>query len=954
MLAIARKLLPRRRLLHTAPLSTLAERLAPLLPEDLPVVTSKARVKAASADYYWYSPKLRAELKGKLAECLVRPTTEAHVVAVASACAKLGAPLTVRGSGTGNYGQAVPLAGGVAMDVSGLQHFEMCADTPGVCRVGAGLKMGELEAQAAAHGWELRMHPSTLHSATVGGFVCGGSGGVGSINYGVLRDAGNVHALRIVTLEEEPRVLELRGDECDPAIHAYGTNGIVTALEMPLAPKWPWHEVIVSFDQHFSGGDGGGDASGGDDGGGAGGGGGSGAGRGAEGKDAGFSAAAAFGLAVAEAVGVVKKQVAVVAAPIPRKFLTRLCSADKPDKHAPGREWGLPPRALEGHLALLLVAAPSLGAVEALAAQHGGTVRGSRCAEAAAAAGGRPLYEYCWNHTTLHALRKDASITYLQNAFEPDGCLEMIDAVHNGVGRRGSSGTEGGEEAEAAAAEEGEEELPELMTHLEFVNLGGRVGAFGIPLLRWSTAERLDELVAQMEALGAPVFNPHTYVLEDGGMKETDHAQLEFKRACDPHGLLNVGKMRAWEEGAAVVNEGAEGQRLGYDRIRGGGSSAGAKAAAAAAKRARAEEEAEAEAEEEGAGGALTEEQMAVLAEGDDRSALRSAALAAPSAAAGKHQHQHQRQRQHQPRRRRVHWEELTTVEHERLDKARAVAVLPIGAVEQHGPHLPVGVDAMHNESILERALALLPPSVLEGGGAERPEGEGGGAAAPAPAPISHVLALPTQRVGTSHEHLAFSGTLSLSSALYIDVLVELGASVARSGVRKIVFFNSHGGQCSHADIAARRLRVEHGMLAVVCNGFRGHWPLDGLFSAEEQRFGIHGGGIETSIMLHVRPDLVQMQHAAAFPSRAAELESEHGCSELFPHSPSVSYGWMAHDLHAAGTLGDAADADAQRGEQVVEAAAAATAKLLLEVSEADVDQILNAGQDHGPGNPIS
>ena len=901
---LIRRLTPRSTsaLTHHLCLSTLAERLAPLLPTELAVVTSKARVKAASQDYYWYSPKLRDELKGKQAECVVKPTTEAHVVAVARACVELGVPLTVRGSGTGNYGQAVPLAGGVAMDVSGLKGFEMCADTPGVCRVGAGLNMGELEALAAPSGWELRMHPSTLHSATVGGFVCGGSGGVGSINYGVLRDAGNVTAMRVVTLEAEPRVLELRGAQCDPAIHAYGTNGIVVSLEMPLAPKWPWHEVLVSFDKTPAA---------------------------AGGKDEGFSAAAAFGMAVAEAVGVVKKQVAVVAAPIPRLFLGRLASQDKPDKpEQSGREWGLPHEALDGHLALLLVAAPSLGEVEELARQHGGIVRGSRDAEAAAAVGGRPLYEYCWNHTTLHALRKDASITYLQNAFPPEGCLELVDAVHNGVGRRERSGEQ--------EQERHEEEQDELMTHLEFVNLGGRVGAFGIPLLRWESAERLDAVVAQMEAVGSPVFNPHTCVLEDGGMKETDVAQLNFKRANDPMGLLNVGKMRAFDQGSEVVNAGQEGERLGYDRIRGGSAGAGAKAAAAARARQAAAAVAavgakeEDEEEQEVPGGGLTAEQLAVLQEDDDRTSKRAAAVSAPM------------MRKLPPQARRTHWEELSTVEFEALDKARAVAVLPIGAVEQHGPHLPVGVDAMHNESILERALELLPPSVLASGR----DGDGGVAS------ISHILALPTQRVGTSHEHLAYSGTLSLSSMLYIDVLVELGASVARSGVRKLVLFNSHGGQCDHASIAARRLRVEHGMLAVVANGFRGGWPLD-EFSPEEQRFGIHGGGVETSIMLHLRPDLVQMEHAAHFPSRAAALESE-GFESLFPHSPAVAYGWMAHDLHAAGTVGDAADADAARGARIVEAAAAAAAKLFVEVMEADTDAILNRGQDDQPGNPVT
>lgn len=176
-------------------------------------------------------------------------------------------------------------------------------------------------------------------------------------------------------------------------------------------------------------------------------------------------------------------------------------------------------------------------------------------------------------------------------------------------------------------------------------------------------------------------------------------------------------------------------------------------------------------------------------------------------------------------------WEELSTVEHADIDKERAVAVLPIGAVEQHGPHLPVGVDAMHNEGILERAMQLLPSSLTTAGIST----EGG---------ISPVLVLPAQRVGSSHEHLAFNGTLSFSSTLYLDMLMELGEAVKRSGVRKLLLFNSHGGQCAHADIVARRLRIEQDMLVVCSHGFRS-WPVQDSFSDREQRYGIHGGGIE-------------------------------------------------------------------------------------------------------------
>eukprot|EP00937_MAST-01D_sp_MAST-1D-sp2_P000083 g83.t1 len=829
---------------------TLAHKLRELLPADLVVIDKARRVKDSSQDANWFSPPLRAELRDKTAECLLRPQSEAHVVAAARACAQLRVPLTPRGAGTGNYGQAVPLAGGVVVDLSGLDGFEVLE--PGLCRVGAGLNMARLEQQLREHGeeggakgtsgspWELRMHPSTLSSATIGGFVAGGSGGVGSINYGVLRDPANVAGLRVVTMEEEPRVLELSGAECDPAIHAYGTNGIITSLDMPLAPSWPWQEMVVAFEGSF--------------------------------EDA-----ASFGLALGEAVGVVKKQVAVFGAPIAHRFFKRLVKTPRDATKPTASEFAADPGVLGAgtHVALVVVARPSVDAVQALAAEHGGWVGGTRCAAAAREAGAVPLYEFCWNHTTLHAIRKDPQITYLQTAFEAERCVELAVRAHHEVGAR--AGTSDG---------------PELMSHLEFVNMGGRVGAFGIPLLQYSSEARMQELIGQYEAMGCPVFNPHTYVLEDGGMKETDWAQLEFKRRVDPLGLLNVGKMRAFDEQREVVA--ADG--IGYDRVRRGSSSGGGV----------------------GSGG-----------EGGEGGACGSTEPAAPTvvpANAG-----------------RWLWEELTTVEHAALDKARAVAVLPIGAVEQHGPHLPVGVDAMHNEGVLERAMQLLPAALLG-----RPDGVGDGsndtdAGAPSP-----VLVLPAQRVGSSHEHLAFSGTLSHSSKTYIELLVELGEAVARSGVRKLVLFNSHGGQCAHADIVARRLRIEQQMLVVVSNGFRA-WPVQDAFSERECSFGIHGGGIETAVMQHLRPDLVHGEELEDFASRAEALQQGRGADagaggfkHVFPHSPAVSFGWMAQDLNASGTVGDAHDADPVRGEAIVDSAARDLSELLAELVSADVDSILN------------
>ena len=187
-------------------------RLAALIADlaGVPLVTEAKVVRRKSRDFFWYSPILAEELAGKAADLIALPRNEADVIAIAAACAKHRVPLTPRGGGTGNYGQAVPLRRGVLLDMTGLAGIEWVK--PGRVRVGAGANMGRLDAELRPQGGEIRMHPSTKRTATIGGFVAGGSGGVGSVTYGGLREPGNILAARIVTLEEVPRVIELRGD----------------------------------------------------------------------------------------------------------------------------------------------------------------------------------------------------------------------------------------------------------------------------------------------------------------------------------------------------------------------------------------------------------------------------------------------------------------------------------------------------------------------------------------------------------------------------------------------------------------------------------------------------------------------------------------------------------------------------------------------------------------------
>lgn len=239
---------------------------------------------------------------------------------------------------------------------------------------------------------------------------------------------------------------------------------------------------------------------------------------------------------------------------------------------------------------------------------------------------------------------------------------------------------------------------------------------------------------------------------------------------------------------------------------------------------------------------------------------------------------------------------------------ASTVAVLPVGAVEQHGPHLPVSVDATLLQGIVAAAIPLLPADVP-------------------------VLVLPAQNIGLSTEHLNFPGTLSLPPKLIIDLWTALGQAVARAGIRKLLMFNTHGGQVAVMDIVARELRMAHGML--VYSSSWGGLPLPaevtGLFSAEEHRFGIHGGEVETSMMLHLAPAQVDMALAGCFHSTSQDRARHFA---IVGNGKSAKMGWAMEDYNPCGAVGNAAGATADKGRAVVEAAAQQLALLLQEIHQ--------------------
>lgn len=236
------------------------------------------------------------------------------------------------------------------------------------------------------------------------------------------------------------------------------------------------------------------------------------------------------------------------------------------------------------------------------------------------------------------------------------------------------------------------------------------------------------------------------------------------------------------------------------------------------------------------------------------------------------------------------------------------VALLPVAAIEQHGPHLPVAVDSVINEGVVERTLARLPRHFP-------------------------VLVLPTQMIGCSVEHLRFPGTLTSTPETLIALWTEIGHSVARAGVKRLVLLNSHGGQLQVMDIVARRLRIQAGLFCVGAMWSRMGMP-PGLVPPLEARYGIHAGFVETSVMLALRPDLVDMTRARDFPS--AWMVAENAAPHLVPGG-GAAIAWQAQDLNPAGAVGDAARATAEAGHAILDHAAEKLAAMLEEVRRFDV-----------------
>jgi len=421
-------------------------------------------IRKGSRDFYWFSPILKEKLQGLRADLIVFPSTEEEVIQVIKTCVDFDLPLTVRGAGTGNYGQAMPLEGGVVLDTKRMSKVKEVRKNTVLTE--PGIKLIDLEAETLKTEQELRLYPSTKRTATIGGFIAGGSTGVGAIEHGYLSDLDNIKSLRVVTMEREPRALTLKGKDIGKAAHAYGTNGVITELEIGLTESRDWVDVIVAFSS--------------------------------------FNQALYFTQDLSNSSKIQKKEIAIFEAPITSYF----------------PNFSIPPTE---HSCFMMVRNSDLDNLKELTTKFNGKVVYEKNNPEKNRQ--RPLYEFTWNHTTLHAINRDPRVTYLQSLFIIEDDFRMINKMRDYF-------------------------KAELLMHLEAVLWNGKFALAGLQLVYFTSETRLNEIINYHEENGIPIFNPHTHILEDGGMKIVDPFQLDFKKAVDPAGLMNPGKMRGWWEGA--------------------------------------------------------------------------------------------------------------------------------------------------------------------------------------------------------------------------------------------------------------------------------------------------------------------------------------------------------------------------------------------------------------------
>lgn len=345
---------------------------------DIAHSTDALTIRRKSRDRYAVSPLLRDRLQGKYADIVVSPATKNELVRVVAAAVRHRIPMTARGGGTANYGQSVPLRGGILLDMTEISRVLWVK--PGAIRALGGTIVGDMDVAARKAGWELRIFPSTRETATIAGFIAGGTGGIGSARWGVLRDRGNISAVEVLTAEAEPKFIELRGTRTSLAHHGYGANCLITEVEMPLTHAWEWRETIVAFPTYMD--------------------------------------AVRCGVLLGNSPGIVTKLLSIHEWPTPS--LMQPLAGIVPTQHS---------------MLSSYVAFPSAADFDETVAQFGGVVV-SAAAEGKGAYG-IPLYEMAFGHALAQIQKTEPDRTSIEGFFHTDDIAELVERVHrklNGIG----------------------------------------------------------------------------------------------------------------------------------------------------------------------------------------------------------------------------------------------------------------------------------------------------------------------------------------------------------------------------------------------------------------------------------------------------------------------------------------------------------------------------------------
>ena len=432
---------------------------------DIPVLDKPAQVKKCSRDFFWYSPILEKQLENEFGDLVAVPPTVEALKHCLKTAYRWDAPVIARGGGTGNYGQVVPLRGGLIIDTTKIDRILEIGD--GFVRVEAGCNVLHLNRELKKLGWELPVFPSTQNLSTVGGFIAGGSAGIGTMLYGPLREAGNIVAIKVLSMEAEPREFEFHGRDVMNIHHSWGINGVISEVSLRIVPLRDWIGCIASFPD--------------------------------------YPTAFAAGIELAQSDTIERKLLSVLD--------PRYAEYFEPirDRIPTGRA-----------LMNTMVPREQLDEFRALVESRDGLVDLAMDDTEAAAAGVPHVYEFSYNHCNLHALKADKSFTYLQVLFDAPLNLEVVETLYPIL-------------------------YDDVLMHHEFARLDGKILAFDVPAVRYTSKERLYELIDIYEAHGCPVADPHVNNVEGGGMKWKNYLHLAWKKRLDPKGLLNPGKSLEWE-----------------------------------------------------------------------------------------------------------------------------------------------------------------------------------------------------------------------------------------------------------------------------------------------------------------------------------------------------------------------------------------------------------------------